>query len=156
MLNFNLEKLRSSELKTTATESGGVKTGIMLWEAVQNNAKKPMSHTADLGVSWLFVYRSRCNWVLQLSLWLVLIACLTRLTVGGPGSLNLTNPLLLHHWTWRYNLDSCHAQDIGHQYDSIWISVTIWNHPPTAAPHPTVPEQNGSWQLFTNFNSNSV
>jgi len=30
-MNFSLEKLRSSELKATATESGRVKTAIMLW-----------------------------------------------------------------------------------------------------------------------------
>jgi len=37
---------------------------------------------ADFGFSWSFIYLSRCTCVLQL--WLVLIACLTRLTVESP------------------------------------------------------------------------
>ena len=55
-----------------------------------------------LGFFWLFIYWFRCTCVLQLGLWLVLIDCLTRLTVEGPtvggtGFLNLLNPILLRH-----------------------------------------------------------
>jgi len=34
LINLSLEKLRSLELKTTATESSGIKTGTMLSQAV--------------------------------------------------------------------------------------------------------------------------
>src|SRR6218665_1129571 len=108
MINFSLEKFRSSDVTETfrVKNSDNVLTKSRKLETKSSwiiklrsflNLKKPKNHKAR-GFQFLLiiVYRSRCTCVLQL--WHVFTACLTRLrvgrgplTVGGPGSLNLLN-----------------------------------------------------------------
>src|SRR6218665_974033 len=114
MINFSLEKLRSSDATETfrVKNSDNVLTKSRKLETKSSwiiklrsflNLKKPKNQSSRIfNFSLLFVYRSRCTCVLQL--WHMFTACLTRLTVGrgpltvgGPGSLNLLNLPLLRH-----------------------------------------------------------
>src|SRR6218665_3715122 len=112
MINFSLEKFRSSDATETFRfkNSDNVLTKSKLktkssWIIKLRsflNLKKPKNQGSWISISPYYIYRSRCTCVLQL--WHVFTACLTRLkvgrgplTVGGPGSLNLLNLPLLRH-----------------------------------------------------------
>src|SRR6218665_3602285 len=110
MINFSLEKFRSSDATETfrVKNSDNVLTKFSELETKSSwiiklrsflNLKKPKNQGSRISISpYYFVYRSRCTCVLQLWRMCSQLVLRDSLSVGGPASLNLLNLPLLRHW----------------------------------------------------------
>ena len=112
MINFSLEKFRSSDATETCrvknsdnvlTKSRKLETKSIWIIKLRSSFKFEKAKEPRLNFFLLFIYRSRCTCVLQLTC----VHSLSYETHGrsgapngrGPGSLNLLNLPLLRHWT---------------------------------------------------------